>query len=258
MAHITVTQLNAIVEYCNDQLRINEFNDYCPNGLQVEGKNDVSRIICGVTACQDLIEAAIEKKADAILVHHGYFWKNESAVITGIKRKRIKRLLEHDISLLAYHLPLDAHPDLGNNVTLAQVLNLQINGSVESGAAKGLLWDGELASPLMADELAAHIESCLKRRPLHLSSKSNRPVKTLGWCSGGAQHYIEEAAAMGLDAFISGEVSEQTFHLAKELDIHYFAAGHHATESYGVQALAAHLTSQFGVETEFVDIANPV
>lgn len=258
MAQVNVTQLSAIVEYCNDRLRINEFNDYCPNGLQVEGKNNVSRIICGVTACQDLIEAAIEKKADVILVHHGYFWKNESAVITGIKRQRIRRLLEHDISLLAYHLPLDAHPEIGNNITLAQTLNLQVNGHVESGAAKGLLWKGELATPLMASEFAAHIEVCLKRQPLHLPSKSNQIIKTLGWCTGGAQHYIEEAAAMGLNAFISGEVSEQTFHLAKELDIHYFAAGHHATESYGVQALGKQLANQFKLDVEFVDIANPV
>jgi len=254
MTDVNVTQLNAIVEYCNDRLRINEFNDYCPNGLQVEGKSDVSRIICGVTACQDLIEAAIEKKADAILVHHGYFWKNESAVITGIKRQRIQRLLEHGISLLAYHLPLDAHPDLGNNVTLAQTLNLQVNGHAENG----LLWNGELTTPLLANEFAAHIELCLKRKPLHLSSKSKQPIKTLGWCTGGAQHYIEEAAAMGLDAFISGEVSEQTFHLAQELDIHYFAAGHHATESYGVQALGAQLASRFKLDVEFVDITNPV
>jgi len=253
-----MTQLNTIVEYCNDLLRINEFNDYCPNGLQVEGVNEVKRIICGVTACQSLIESAIEKQADMILVHHGYFWKNENAVITGIKRKRIQRLLEHDISLLAYHLPLDAHPELGNNKTLADVLGIKINGCVEQGSSKGLLWNGELPSAVNAGEFLTLIHSRLKRKPLHLNDFSDKKIKTVGWCTGGAQHYIEDAAAMGLDAFISGEVSEQTFHLAKELDIHYFAAGHHATESYGVQALAEHISSKFAVSSEFVDIPNPV
>jgi len=251
-------QLSTIVDYCNDLLQINEFKDYCPNGLQVEGHMQVNRIICGVTACQDLIDAAIAKQADAILVHHGYFWKNEEVTITGIKRKRIQRLLENGLSLLAYHLPLDAHEEFGNNIVLAQQLNINVQGCVQQGPAKGLLWRGELAEALTASELASHIEKQLKRKPLHLADTSGKAIKTIGWCSGGAQHYIEEAAALGLDAFISGEVSEQTFHLAKELDIHYFAAGHHATESYGVQALAGHLADKFGIEIEFVDIANPV
>jgi len=253
-----MTQLNAIVEYCNDLLRINEFNDYCPNGLQVEGSNEVSRVICGVTACQDLIEAAIEKKAHVLLVHHGYFWKNESAVITGIKRKRIQKLLEHNISLLAYHLPLDAHPEVGNNITLANKLDINVSGCAQQGPSKGLLWNGELSSALSATDFGARIDKTLQRKSLHLAAASSKKIKTIGWCTGGAQDYIEEAAAMGLDAFISGEVSEQTFHLAKELDIHYFAAGHHATESYGVQALGAQLASQFRLDVEFVDIANPV
>lgn len=253
-----MAQLNSIVKYCNDLLQINEFRDYCPNGLQVEGAAEVKKIICGVTACQDLIEAAIEKQADVLLVHHGYFWKNEDAVITGIKRKRIQRLLEQGISLLAYHLPLDAHAELGNNKTLAEKLNIQEQGFVETGSAKGLLWNGELAQAMSADAFALHIEKQLLRKPLHLPDASNKSIKTLAWCTGGAQHYIEEAAQMGVDAFISGEVSEQTFHLAKELDIHYFAAGHHATESYGVQALAAHLSDQFQIDAEFVNIINPV
>lgn len=253
-----MAQLNLIVDYCNDLLRINEFRDYCPNGLQVEGQNEVKRVISGVTACQELIEAAVKKQADAILVHHGYFWKNEDAVITGIKRKRIQRLLENGISLLAYHLPLDAHEKYGNNFTLAEKLNIIVNGFEEQGSAKGLLWNGELASSMNANEFSKHIEKQLGRKPLHLQDSSSKAIKSIGWCTGGAQHYIEEAAAMGMDAFISGEVSEQTYHLAKELDIHFFAAGHHATESYGVQSLATHLASKFNIETEFVDIANPV
>lgn len=254
-----MAQLKSIVEYCNDLLRIGEFNDYCPNGLQVEGRPEVKSLVCGVTACYDLIEAAVEKGADALLVHHGYFWKNEQAVITGIKRKRIQRLLENDISLLAYHLPLDAHPEYGNNVTLARKLGLEVDGVVEQGSAKGLLWYGRPSGgEVSAEQLIEQIEQRLSRRPLHLASSSGRSLKTLGWCTGGAQGYIEQAAAMGLDGFISGEVSEQTFHLAKELDIHYFSAGHHATESYGVQALSEHLGSHFSLQVEFVDIRNPV
>lgn len=253
-----MSQLNEIVDYCNDLLSIHEFKDYCPNGLQIEGSAEVNYIISGVTACQDLIDAAIEKQADAILVHHGFFWKNEDPVITGVKRKRIQRLLENGISLLAYHLPLDAHPELGNNIALAEKLGINVAGCSQQGSTKGLLWNGELAVASSAEEFALHIENRLGRAPLHLADAENRQIKTVGWCTGGAQQYIEEAAAQGLDAYISGEVSEQTFHLAKELNIHYFAAGHHATESYGVQALAQHLKSKFALRTEFIDIHNPV
>ncbi len=253
-----MAQLNSIVEYCNGLLRIDEFSDYCPNGLQIEGRQQIKRLICGVTACQDLIERAIEVRADAILVHHGFFWKNENPVITGIKRQRIQRLLEHGISLLAYHLPLDAHPELGNNVMLASQLGISVKGYVLNGDAKGLLWNGEVAMAESADDFSLRLEKRLYRKPLYLPSSSNKPIKTVGWCSGGAQHYIEKAADMKLDAFISGEVSEQTFHLAKELDIHYFAAGHHATEMYGVQALAKHLAENFLLDNEFINIENPV
>lgn len=247
-------QLDVIVDYCNTLLRVNEFSDYCPNGLQVEGRAEVRRVISGVTASQALIDRAIEQQADALLVHHGYFWKNESPVITGIKRQRISALLENGISLLAYHLPLDAHDTLGNNVTLAAELELQVEG-VNSG---GLLWHGQLAQSMSAAALSQHIAQRLGREPLHLPAGSGREIRRVGWCTGGAQHYIEQAAAQGLDAYISGEVSEQTFHLAQELDIHYFAAGHHATESYGVQALAAHLAEKFGLQCEFIDVPNPV
>ncbi|VAW59343.1 GTP cyclohydrolase 1 type 2 homolog YbgI [hydrothermal vent metagenome] len=253
-----MTQLKAIEAYCNGLLQVNEFRDYCPNGLQVEGRADVKRIISGVTASQALIECAVEKQADAILVHHGYFWKGENETIVGIKRRRIQRLLENNISLLAYHLPLDAHPELGNNAMLAQKLVIQSIESEKKGDAKGLLWRGELAQALSADAFSRHIEQQLGRSPLHLPDATSKPIKRVGWCTGGAQHYIEQAAALGLDAYISGEVSEQTFHLAAELDIHYFAAGHHATERYGVQALADKLSEQFGIEVEFVNVHNPV
>jgi len=251
-------QLKVIVDYCNDLLRINEFKDYCPNGLQVEGRSEINKIICGVTACQALIDSAIEKKADAILVHHGYFWKNEDPVITGIKRKRIQSLLDNGISLLAYHLPLDAHKQFGNNATLAQRLDLQVGEEMPQAGEQGLLWSGRLSEQTSASDFIGYVEARLGRTPLHLPDAVNKPIRKVAWCTGGAQHYIEEAAALGMDAYISGEVSEQTFHLARELNIHYFAAGHHATESYGVQALSAHLSDQFGIQAEFVDIANPV
>ena len=253
-----MAQLRQIVNYCNELLQVQDFTDYCPNGLQVEGAAEVNRIICGVTACQQLIDAAIEHKADALLVHHGYFWKGEAAAITGIKKNRISRLLQHDISLLAYHLPLDAHETYGNNVELGRQLGINVAGSISQGPARGLLWHGVLPEPMSPARLSQHIHARLDRQPLHLPAASKQEIRTIGWCTGGAQGYIEQAADLGLDAYISGEVSEQTFHLAHERDIHYFAAGHHATESYGVQALGAHLADHFQLNWEFVDISNPV
>ncbi len=253
-----MAQLGEIVAYCNALLKIEEFRDYCPNGLQLEGKNDVNKIVAGVTASQALLDAAIEQGADAVLVHHGYFWKGEDASIVGIKKKRIQRLLAHDVSLLAYHLPLDAHEQYGNNIELARKLGIAVDSVVSQGPASGLLWYGHLETSLAAEQLVQHIETVLQRQPLYLPSASQRPIHRVGWCSGGAQGYIEEAAKLGLDAYISGEVSEQTFHLAKELDIHYFAAGHHATERYGVQALGAHLAQCFDLDYVFIDVDNPV
>lgn len=253
-----MAQLRQIVDYCNELLRVQDFRDYCPNGLQVEGKSEVKKIISGVTACQDLIDQALDAGADALLVHHGYFWKGEDASIVGPKKNRIAALLKNNVSLLAYHLPLDAHPELGNNIELARRLGIEVKGCVDQGSAKGLLWYGELASETSADALGQLITGCLQRSPLHLASTSQQGIKTIGWCSGGAQGYIEQAAELGLDAYISGEVSEQTFHLARELDIHYFAAGHHATESYGVQALGALLARHFGIEHRFIDVVNPI
>ncbi|MDQ1362409.1 MAG: hypothetical protein QG652_269 [Pseudomonadota bacterium] len=245
-------------DYCNQLLAAETYRDYCPNGLQVEGRPQIKKIVAGVTASQQLLELAIACDADAVLVHHGYFWKGESATITGTRKRRLQLLLQHDVSLLAYHLPLDAHAKFGNNITLAQQLGFVVQGCVMQGDAKGLLWQGELLQAQTATQFAQHIQSRLQRAPLHLSSASQRPVRTLAWCSGAAQGYIEQAATLGVDAYISGEVSEQTYHLARELDIHYFAIGHHASESFGVQALAQHLAQQFDLDWEFVDVLNPV
>lgn len=246
-----------LVEYTNTLLGIAGFRDYCPNGLQVEGRREVRRLVSGVTASMALIEAAIDARADALLVHHGYFWKGEDPCITGMKQRRLRRLLGADISLLAYHLPLDAHARLGNNTQLARVLGFEPEGGFGGEPDQQLGQYGQLSPALDGEALAAHIECRLGRAPLHIPGTAER-IATVGWCTGAAQSYIEAAATRGLDAFISGEISEQTVHVARETGIHYFAAGHHATERYGVQALGAHLAEHFAITHQFVDVGNPV
>jgi dinuclear metal center YbgI/SA1388 family protein len=229
------------------------FKDYCPNGLQVEGAPDISRIVCGVTASLALIEAAIERGGQAILVHHGWFWRGEDARVAGMKRVRMARLLAHDINLLAYHLPLDAHPDLGNNAQLGRVLGLR---PYSTAGEQGLIWIGEPDAPMTAAHFAAHVGARLGRTPL-LVGDGQRPVRRVAWCTGGAQGYFEQAIDAGADLYISGEISEQTTHVARESGVPYIAAGHHATERYGIQALAGYLAQTFGLDTVFVDIDNP-
>ncbi len=250
-------RLDELVSYCDRLLDAGSFRDYCPNGLQVEGRDTVTRIVTGVTASQALIEAAAEQQADLLLVHHGYFWKGEDACITGMKRRRLKALLDRDMSLLAYHLPLDAHPELGNNACLAQRFELPITGWFGDGGGPPLACEARLAEPLTAAALGERIARALGREPLHIDAGPAQ-IRRIGWCSGAAQGYLEAAARHGLDAFISGEISEPTVHIAREYGIHYFAAGHHASERFGVQALGAHLAEHFGIEHFFVDIDNPV
>ncbi len=237
-------------------LNVNAISDYCPNGLQVEGKAQIKRIVSGVTASQALIDAAIELQADAILVHHGYFWKGEDQRIVGMKQRRIKALLAHDINLLAYHLPLDVHPEVGNNVQLAQRLGLTVTGPLEPGNPRSVGLIGTLEAPLSASDFAARIESVLDRAPLVFDQ--HKPIQSVAWCTGGAQGYIEQAIAAGVDAYLTGEVSERTFHEAQENGISFFAAGHHATERYGVQALGEWLVKRFGIEHHYVECDNPV
>ncbi len=251
-------QLTELVAYTNDLLAVENFTDYCPNGLQVQGRPEVQTLIGGVTACQALLDVAIEHQADAILVHHGWFWKNEDPRIVGMKQRRLATLLRHDISLIAYHLPLDAHPELGNNAQLAQRLDLTITGTAGgSGRTPGLVMLGELAEPVSSIEFAARIETRLQRQPLHIAG-SDAPIRRLAWCTGAAQSFIETALIEGADAFLTGEASEPTVHFARENGLHFFAAGHHATERYGVQALGAHLAAQFPLRFTFIDIDNPV
>jgi dinuclear metal center YbgI/SA1388 family protein len=243
-----------LVNYLGGLLQPERFRDYCPNGLQVEGRPEIVRLVAGVTASQALLEAAVERHADAILVHHGWFWKGEDGRVTGIRRKRLGSLLAADINLLAYHLPLDAHPELGNNAQLALRLGWLPEGRF---GEQDIAWYGALAEPCELPELTARVAAVLGRAPLVVAG-DGRPVRRIGWCSGGAQGYFEQAIALGVDAYLSGEISEQTVHLARESGVAYLAAGHHATERYGVEALAGHLAQRFGIACEFVDLDNPV
>jgi dinuclear metal center YbgI/SA1388 family protein len=247
-------QLRKLSDFCDDYLKVDDFNDYCPNGLQVEANPEVVHIVCGVTASQALIEAAIDVGADTLLVHHGYFWKGESQPISGIKGKRIASLIRNNINLLAYHLPLDAHLEVGNNVQLAQVMGWRL---ARSGGEQGLLFEGSLPEPLSLAQLVQQIDARLDTRALAISG-GDHAIERIAWCSGAAQGFIEAAAVAGVDAFVSGEVSEPTFHLARELEIHYIAAGHHATERFGVQALGGEIARRFAVQQQFIDIPNPV
>jgi dinuclear metal center YbgI/SA1388 family protein len=243
-----------LVSYLDGLLEPAKFRDYCPNGLQVEGREEVKRIVAGVTASQALLDAAIEAKADAILVHHGYFWKGDDGRVTGIRRKRLGALISHDINLIAYHLPLDAHPELGNNAQLASRLGWIAEGRF---GEQDIAWYGRLAEPVALSALAQNINQLMGRAPLVIGDLS-RCVAKIAWCSGGAQGYLEQAIALGVDVYVSGEISEQTVHLARESGVAYIAAGHHATERYGVQAVAAHLAARFGLDCQFIDVANPV
>ncbi len=246
----------ALVDYSDWLLEADAFRDYAPNGLQVEGRETISRIVSGVTACQALVDVAVERGADALLVHHGYFWKGESPCVTGMKRRRLEALLANGINLIAYHLPLDAHRDLGNNAQLAHALGLHADGWFAGGQGRELAVYGRLHEPLGAAELGARIAGLLDREPL-VEPGGPEHIRSLGICSGGAQGFIDEAADLGLDAFMTGEVSERTIHIARERGIHFFACGHHATERMGARALGEHLAKRFDLEHEFVDVDNP-
>lgn len=243
---------NEILAKINEWLQPENFQDYAPNGLQVEGSENVSVVVSGVTASQALIDEAVKQNADMILVHHGYFWKGEDQTIRGMKKNRIKQLLDNDINLVAYHLPLDDHPEYGNNRQLANVLNIQ-----NATPIGGLVWQGELSEPMTPETFGLHIARALHRQPLHVGDGPEK-IKTVAWCTGAAQGFINVALNAGVDAYISGEISEPTTHTARECGIHYFAAGHHATERYGVQALGEALAKECGVRHQFVDCDNPV
>ncbi|MEN3290861.1 MAG: hypothetical protein V7642_114 [Burkholderiales bacterium] len=255
MSHGTANR-DTIAEYLEQALDITRFRDYCPNGLQVEGRPTIGKIVTGVTASLALIEAAIEAQADAILVHHGYFWRGEDPRVVGTRQKRLKALLANDINLFAYHLPLDMHPELGNNAQLARQLGLLADGRFGEDR---LGWLGASADPAVktVDDLARLVESRLGRKPLVIGDPA-QAVTRIGWCTGAAQNMLGDAIAAGASAYLSGEISEPTVHLARETGVAYLACGHHATERYGVQAVGAHLAERFGIAHRFIDISNPV
>jgi dinuclear metal center YbgI/SA1388 family protein len=234
-------------------LDINRFRDYCPNGLQVEGRESVRHVVSGVTASIALLEAAVDAGADMVLVHHGYFWRGEDARVIGPRRRRIKLLLDHDISLFGYHLPLDAHPELGNNAQLAKRLGLEAQGRF---GEQDLGWTGITPARTVA-ELAATVERVLGRKPMLIGDPA-QTIARVAWCTGAAQNALEQAIAAGASVYLSGEISEQTVHLARESGVAYLACGHHATERYGVQALGDYLSTRFGIRHTFIDIDNPV
>lgn len=252
-----MANLNDIIQWCNQTLNTAEFKDYAPNGLQIEGKSEVKKILCAVTASQDAIDAAIAQQADLLLVHHGYFWKGEAYPITGMRGKRIKSLIQHDISLLAYHLPLDAHPVLGNNAAIAERLALHNIQALDPNERYPIGNIAELAQPMSATAFKAFLTQHLGFNTIHLPAEKAL-IHKVGYCTGAAQDFIVQAAAQNCDAFISGEVSERTFYQAKELNVHYYACGHHATEKYGVQRLAQAIADEFDIEFCYFELNNPI
>ena len=252
-----MAKLQDIIQWCDQTLKSTEFKDYAPNGLQIEGKTEVRKILAAVTASQDAIDAAIRENADLLLVHHGYFWKGEAYPITGMRGKRIKSLIQHDISLLAYHLPLDSHPSLGNNAAIADLLKLERIEALDPSERHPIGNIGYLNQPMPVEEFKKFVSEKLKFDVTHLPADKNM-IEKVGFCTGGAQDFIVKAAEQGCDAYISGEVSERTFYEAKELDVHYFACGHHATERYGVQRLGQAISEQFDIEYVYFELNNPI
>ena len=247
-------QRTELESYLNQYLEVDRFRDYCPNGLQVEGRPEIRSIVSGVTASLELLEAARDQGADAILVHHGYFWRGEDPRLTGIRRARLGLLLAQNINLFAYHLPLDAHAGVGNNVQLARVLGLRVGGRF---CEQDIGCYGELENPMSVAALAARVHERLDRVP-QVIGRLDRLVRRVAWCTGAAQSYLENAVTLGVDAYITGEISEQTVHLAREADVAFIGAGHHATERYGISALGDHLAARYGLTHRFIDIDNPV
>lgn len=249
-----MTPRSEIESYLNTLLEVGKFRDYGPNGLQVEGAAEVRRIVSGVTASHAFIEAAVARGADTLLVHHGLFWKGHDGRLTGWLKQRVALLMRHDINLLAYHLPLDAHPAYGNNAQFGRRLGWQADARF---GEQDLGFIGTAAEALTAEALAARLADSLGRAPVLAPGEAGRPLRRVAWCTGGAQGYFEAAIAAGADVFVTGEISEPQAHLARETGVSFIACGHHASERYGAPALGAHLAEQFGVAHEFIEIGNP-
>ena len=251
-----MASLKDIVSYADRYLRIGEFSDYCPNGLQVEGCEQVEKLACAVTASLAVVQQAIDWGAHCLLVHHGYFWKNERMPIVGMKKQRLQAILRADMSLLGYHLPLDAHPVVGNNAQIAQRLGVSDLQPLQKTKKSPIGNVGMLAEPIDISEFVGLCEQKLDRKAIHINSGAQQ-VQKIAFCTGGAQHMIEDAVDCQADVYLTGEISEQTVHIARECGLHFIAAGHHATERYGAQALAVHLSEKFDLEHQFFDEINP-
>jgi len=249
-----MTPRTEIESYLGTLLEVGKFRDYGPNGLQVEGKPEVQRLVSGVTASRAFIEAAIEQKADALLVHHGLFWKGHDGRVTGWLKARLELLLAHGINLYAYHLPLDAHAEFGNNAQFGAKLKFVPGGRFGD---QDLGFIGNPAQPLTAAAMSALLTLHLGRAPVMVEGRSGQTIRRVAWCTVGAQGYFEAAIAAGADAYITGEISEPQAHLARETGVAFFACGHHASERFGAPALATHLAEKFGLEHQFIEIDNP-
>lgn len=249
---ITNTEL---LKTLNQLLAPEQFQDYCPNGLQVEGCTNITKIVSGVSLNEALIDAAIEAKAEAIIVHHGIFWQKDSYTITGIKRRRIAKLIKHNINLYAYHLPLDNHPTLGNNIQLAKRLGIKSLGQTEQ---QNLLWFGELDNAMLLGPFIELIAKQLQHQPVYFAKDQAQIVKRVAWCTGGADNLFSSAINLGVDVYITGEVSEPIMSMALESGVSYIAAGHYATERYGIMALTNYLQDTLAIDCKFVELYNPV
>lgn len=244
--------------YLNNYLSVDLINDYAPNGLQIEGKKQINIIATAVTASHKAIEKAIKLKADALIVHHGYFWKGEPLVIRGLKKNRVQNILQNDINLFAYHLPLDTHLELGNNVLISKVLEIDAPFSHKVNGVDNLLWSGCISSPVTPQNFADFLEQKNLKPRVWIQGDKDREISKIGWCSGAAQDFLQEAYRFGVDAYISGEISERTYYEAKELGIHYFACGHYTTEEFGIKALGEHLSQQFNLQHHYINLDNPI
>ncbi|VFP83679.1 Nif3-like dinuclear metal center hexameric protein [Buchnera aphidicola] len=239
----------------NKKLNSNKYkNDYTPNGLQVEGRSEINKIITGVTACQNLLKIAIQHNADAIIVHHGYFWNNQDKRVLGMHRHRLKTLLSNDINLYSWHIPLDVHPKFGNNVQLGKLLNININNNINP-----YVLQGQFKKKYTVTSLINMIKKKLNRTPFHYGKTGPKYINNVAWCTGKGQNFFHQVTNLNIDAYLTGEISEETIHIAEENNIHFFSLGHHATEKSGIYLLGKWLSHQYhNLQIKFIDVYNPI
>lgn len=244
-----------LLNYLDQALMPENYQDYCPNGLQIEGTSNIKRIIGGVSLSMELIDKAIDDQAEAIIVHHGIFWRKDDYTLIGVKKQRIEKLIQHKINLYAYHLPLDNHITLGNNIGLARLLEIEVQGQC---GEQGLIWYGQLARAIPLIEFCQIIADKLDRQPLCFSHDEHKMVTKVAWCTGGADGFFIDAIKLGVDVYISGEAAEPTMALAKESKVAFISAGHYASERYGIQALINHVSQHFDLPAKYIELYNPV